>query len=117
MVKRKEQRGNRMIEKAIGKRVQEFRKKKGLTQQDFAEMLGLSTNYLSALERGIYNIKNELLVQIINLLECSADDLFCDVIDTGYRVRASRLSDRIEKLPPEEQAKIFSVVEAMIQNA
>ncbi len=105
-----------MIEKAIGKRVQEFRKKKNLTQQAFAEMLGISTNYLSALERGIYNIKNEMLVQIINLLDCTADDLFCDVIDSGYRVRASRLSEQIEKLSPEEQAKIFAVVEAMLKN-
>ncbi len=105
-----------MIEKAIGKRVQEFRKKKHLTQQTFAEMLGISTNYLSALERGVYNIKNEMLVQIINLLDCTADDLFCDVIDNGYRVRASRLSEQIEKLSPEEQAKIFAVVEAMLQN-
>ena len=106
-----------MIEKEIGKRVQEYRKKKKLTQEELAEILEISTNHLSALERGMYNIKLDLLVQIINALDCSADDIFCDVINNGYKARASRLSDKIESLSPEEQAKIFDVVETMVKNA
>ncbi|MBQ8689633.1 MAG: helix-turn-helix transcriptional regulator [Clostridia bacterium] len=106
-----------MIEKEIGKRVQEYRKKKKLTQEELAEILEISTNHLSALERGMYNIKLDLLVQIINALDCSADDIFCDVINNGYKARASRLSDKIEALSPEEQAKIFDVVETMVKNA
>ena len=106
-----------MIDKEIGKRVQEYREKKKLTQEELAEILEISTNHLSALERGMYNIKLDLLVQIINALDCSADDIFCDVINNGYKARASRLSDKIEALSPEEQAKIFDVVETMVKNA
>lgn len=106
-----------MIEKAIGKRIQEARKKKGLTQEKLAELIDVTPHFLSALERGIYNIKLDTLVQIINHLDCTADDIFCDVINNGYKARSSRLSDKIEKLNPEEQARIFDVVDAMIKNA
>ena len=106
-----------MIEKLIGKRIQEYRAKKGMTQDELAEILGVSTHHLSSLERGVYNIKLEMLVLIINTLGCTADDLFCDVIDSGYKARSSRLADRLEQLSTEEQAKILDVVEVMINNA
>ncbi len=106
-----------MVEKEIGKRIKEYRKKCGLTQEQLAEKIDLSTNHLSAIERGRYGIKPDTLVQIINCIGCTADDIFCDVIDTGYKIRASRLTDLIEKLEPEEQSKIFDVVETMIKNA
>lgn len=106
-----------MVSEKIGARVQEYRKKKGLTQEKLAELLSLSPHHLSALERGKYNINSDLLVDIINLLDCTADDLFCDVVKTGYKTRASRLSDLIETLPTDEQNKIFEVVEIMVSNA
>ena len=49
------------MEKIIGKRIQEFRKKKGMTQDELSEIIDISPHYLSALERGIYNIKLETL--------------------------------------------------------
>lgn len=80
-------------------------------------MLDISSNYLSSLERGRFNINLNLLVNIMNCLDCTADDLFCDVMTFGYRNRASRLSDMIETLPLQEQNRIFRVVETMIQTA
>lgn len=105
-----------MVEKDVGKRIQRFRKKKGLTQEQLAEMIGMSPNHLSAIERGVYGVKLDTLVQIINCIDCTADDLFADVINCGYKAKASRLSDEIENLPSEEQSKIFNVVETMIKN-
>lgn len=106
-----------MIENSIGKRIKERRKKCGMTQEQLAEKIDLSPNHLSAIERGVYGIKLDTLVQIINCLGCTADDLFCDVIDSGYKNRASRLTDMLEKLTPEEQSNILDVVETMIRNA
>lgn len=96
-----------MVKKCVGKRIQEYRKLKGLTQDKFAELIEVSPNYLSALERGMYNINLDLLTKIVNCLECTPNDLFCDVMKTGYQVRASRLSDMIENLPQKEQNRIF----------
>ena len=106
-----------MIEKSIGQRIKEQRKKNKLTQEQLAEKLGMSKNHLSAIERGVYRVQIETLVMIINCLGCTADDLFCDVIDTGYKIRSSRLSEKIAMLPPEEQNRILAVVDTLVDNA
>ncbi len=106
-----------MIEKDIGKRIQECRKKKGYTQDKFAEKLGLSTNFYSALERGVYNIKLELLVTILNELECSADEIFCDVVNKSFAVKSTTLSEKLDRLSPDEQFRIYEVVDTLIKNA
>ena len=101
----------------IGKRIKEQRKKNKLTQEQLSEKLGISKNHLSAIERGVYRVQIETLVMIINCLGCTADDLFCDVIDKGYMIKSSRLSEKIEKLSPEEQNRILAVVDTLVENA
>lgn len=106
-----------LIEVLIGKRIKEHRKKNKLTQEQLSEKLGISKNHLSAIERGVYRVQIETLVMIINCLGCTADDLFCDVIDKGYMIKSSRLSEKIEKLSPEEQNRILAVVDTLVENA
>ena len=106
-----------LIEVLIGKRIKEQRKKNKLTQEQLSEKLGISKNHLSAIERGVYRVQIETLVMIINCLDCTADDLFCDVIDKGYIIKSSRLSEKIEKLSPEEQNRILAVVDTLVENA
>lgn len=106
-----------LIEVLIGKRIKEQRKKNKLTQEQLSEKLGISKNHLSAIERGVYRVQIETLVMIINCLGCTADDLFCDVIDKGYMIKSSCLSEKIEKLSPEEQNRILAVVDTLVENA
>ena len=106
-----------MIEQEIGRRIKEIRKQKKIPQEKLAEMIGISPNYMSALERGAYNIKLVLLVQIIDCLDITADDLFRDVIKNGYVNRTSRLADEIESLPTDEQQRIFEVLDALLRTA
>lgn len=100
-----------LIKKKIGKRIQYYRKKKGLTQEQLAEMVNISTNHLSAIERGIYGVKLETLVEIINIIDCTADDIFTDVLKIEYKVKASRLTDELKKLDSEKQNMIFDIIE------
>ena len=106
-----------MIEQEIGRRIKALRKQKKIPQDELAEMIGISPNHLSALERGAYNIKLDLLVQIMDCLDVTADDLFRDVIKNGYLNHASRLSDEIALLPEEEQKRIFEVLEVLVKTA
>lgn len=106
-----------MIEQEIGRRIKELRKQKRIPQEKLAEMIGITPNYLSALERGAYNIKLDTLVQIIDCLDITADDLFRDVIKNGYQNRASRLTDEVASLPEEEQHRIFEVLDALLRTA
>ena len=106
-----------MIEQEIGRRIKELRKQKRIPQEKLAEMIGITPNYLSALERGAYNIKLDTLVQIIYCRDITADDLFRDVIKNGYQNRASRLTDEVASLPEEEQQRIFEVLDALLRTA
>lgn len=102
------------VEKIIGKRIQKIRKAKGYTQRQLAEMTDLSANYLSDIECGKSSVRLDKLVAIINALECSADDIFADVINYGYKVKSSRLSERMASLPPDEQKKAFAILDAFV---
>ncbi len=106
-----------MIEQAIGMRIKEIRKQKKIPQEKLAEMIGITPNYLSALERGAYNIKLDTLVQIIDCLDITADDLFRDVIKNGYQNRSSRLTDEVASLPEGEQQRIFEVLDVLVRTA
>ena len=102
------------MEKIIGKRIQEYRKKRGMTQEALSEQIELSPHYLSALERGVYNIKLSTLVKILNCLDCSADEVFCDVVQKSSAAKSGELSEKVQALPIVEQKKILDVVEKMI---
>ena len=106
-----------MINSQIGKRIQEHRCNKGLTQEQLAEIIGVSRNYMSAVERGINALSYEKLVDVINVFDCSADDLFQDVINHGVKVKASKLSESLEQLSNDEQARIYEVLDTLIKTA
>ena len=106
-----------MIDKRFGRRVKECRERIGLTQEQFAEKIGLTPNYISTVERGTAFPRYEKLIAIINGLEVSADALFCDVVEHGTEYKTTRLSQLLEALPNEEQQRILQMVELMVKQA
>jgi len=59
--------------KALGKRIQERRRKLGLSQQNAAEKLYLSTSFFSRVERGEKVASLETLIKIANFFELPLD--------------------------------------------
>ena len=90
---------------------------KKLRQEDLAERADLSVNYVGAIERGEKIPALETLITIINVLEVSADMVLCDVLNTGYMVKNSMLTEKLEKLSPEERSRIYDVIDAMIRHS
>ena len=103
------------VERLIGQRIQKIRRANGYTQKQFAKKLGLSTIYMSNIERGVKSARLDKIVAIINTLECSADDVFSDVIKFGHEVKHSQLSDRLEALPLEKREKAIDFIMSYIQ--
>lgn len=87
----------------------------GLTQEQFAEKAGLTTNYISTVERGASFPRCEKLITILNCLEVSADAIFCDVLTHSTDYEASVLSEKLRTLSPEAQKRILRMVDLMIQ--
>ena len=67
--------------KKIGKKVKLARIKLGLTQDELAERLSLSTRYISQIERGISFGTASTIINICKTLGISADYLFEDIIN------------------------------------
>lgn len=104
------------IMKIIGRRIQKIRRERGYTQEKFAEMIDLSTNYLSDIERGKSSMRLDKLVTIINALGCSADEVFEDVTKNGFEIKSTKLSEKIKDLPHSEQQRAFAILDAFIEN-
>jgi len=101
----------------VGKRIQEIRKSRGLTQEKFAEMVDLSTKYISNIECGFKIPKLNTLVNIANALQCDANSLLADVLDVTIRQESGLISEKLLSLPLEEQRRILRIVEIMIDEA
>lgn len=62
--------------RAFGKRVAEVRKKRGVTQQQLAEDVGMSTVAIAYIETGKRWVRLSTLHKIAKSLRVSVDDLF-----------------------------------------
>lgn len=57
-------------------KINDFRLKKGYTQQELADLLKISLGHLSKIERGDRDPSLKLAVRIAKVLDCKLDDLF-----------------------------------------
>lgn len=64
------------VKALIGKRFQDARKEKGLTQEAVSEKIGISPKYLSSIERGQANPTLDLLLTLSETLRAPIWDLF-----------------------------------------
>lgn len=102
---------------SIGKHISEFRHLRKLRQEDLAEITGLSTNYIGAVERGEKIPSLETFIDILNALSVSADVVLSDVLQEGYLVKASTLGDQLKTLSTKDQKRIFDVIEVLIKHS
>lgn len=58
---------------AIGKRIQNIRKHKGYTQEQLADLMNVSVQMISNLERGNKAIRIDNLINLSRILEISTD--------------------------------------------
>jgi len=59
----------------IAQHLGRLRREKGITQAEMAERLGISQPIVSDYERGELRLHGELIVKLVEILDCSADEL------------------------------------------
>lgn len=62
----------------IGQRIRRVRKAQGLSQEQLAEKIGISTTHMSHIETGNTKLSLAVFVDIATALEVSADELLFD---------------------------------------
>lgn len=76
----------------VGRRIQELRKKHGLSQENVAEKANISPNYLSRIECGKENPTLDMLIKLANALGIEMWEMF----DFGHVVSRKELKEAIQ---------------------
>jgi transcriptional regulator with XRE-family HTH domain len=86
-------------EKQIGRRLQEIRKRQGLTQVELAEKLDINQSLVSQYERGALRLHGALLAAFAQALKVSADQIL-GLEKTGHDglPRDRRFLRRLQKI-------------------
>ena len=100
--------------KAVGTRIRKAREARNLTQEQLAEIVGLSPAHMSVIERGVKGPRLETFIEIVNALDTTSDSLLLDVLNNSMQIEATVLSKKIEKLPPKEQWRILKAVSVLV---
>ena len=64
---------------AIGQRIRKYRKAKGLSQEQLAEMVDISTTHMSHIETGNTKLSLQVFADLAEALQVSVDSLLYDV--------------------------------------
>ena len=81
--------------KSIGTRIRAVRQEKKLTQEQLAEAAGVGVTHISHIETGNSVPSLQVMVDIINALGCSADELLCVEIEQARSLLNSWLSELV----------------------
>lgn len=79
--------------KLLANNIKYYRLKKGLSQEDLAELLETTPVYLSSLENAKRNIRLDYIEHIANTLEVNIKDLFIEreIIEKKKRPRRKKI--------------------------
>lgn len=101
--------------KAVGLRIKTAREAKGLTQENLAALVDLSSTHISVIERGMKTVRLDTFVAIANALDVSADTLLVDVVTHPVNGLANGLPEAIRTLPPDEQKRLMKALKAYLE--
>ena len=93
----------------VGRRVRQAREAAGLTQERFAELIGVSPQNVSCVERGLAGVSLTVLRRMCEILRVSSDAL---LMGGGADNDADAIAHRLGQLPPEQ----FRVVQEIINH-
>lgn len=100
----------------LGMNIGKYRKARKMRQEDLAKMANLSSNYISAVERGVKIPSAEALIDIMNALGVSADAIFCDVVDACVAEKNRQLDEKVSKLSVKDRKTVYDVLDLLIKN-
>ncbi len=106
----------------IGERIAFFRKQRGYTQQQLAEIIGIERTLLTNYEIGKVRLYDEMVARFALALGVSTDEILGLKKNGNQRKRAPSLKivrrvREIENLPPHKQKRILSTIDALLRDA
>ena len=97
--------------KLIGIRIMQRRKGMGLTQEQLAELLNISKNHLSSIERGLYVPTTQLVLKICETLGETPDYYLIGKITPESNATMKLL----QRMPPTTQKLVLRLLEVYLE--
>ena len=98
----------------VGRQIRKAREAAGLTQERFAELIGISPQNVSCVERGLAGVSLTVLRRMCEILQVSSDTLLIgDLRNNDVDVIAGRL----RQLPPEQFRVVWEVINRLLELA
>lgn len=98
----------------FGIRIKQFREEKGLSRKALADMVGITTAYLSVIENGAKIPKLETCVKLLNAMDISADAAFMDCLNGSVPKKCNMVQAQICQLTPDKQRFIMNLLQSMV---
>lgn len=95
------------IKNLIGLRIKELRTKKGLTQEQVAEIMGINPKYMSGIERGKENPTLNTFISLANALDVEIGAIFTPLESFDPKQSRQHLN-KIAQEATSEQLKLIS---------
>lgn len=105
-----------MYKLTMGDRIKETRKKRAFTQEQLAEKLDISVEYVSQIERGLKIPSMQIFIKLVELLDVSADYLLRDSISTRNLYGDKQIGNKLEKLTPKQRVALEALIDTYIEH-
>lgn len=108
----------------IGNKIKEYRKKKGMTQKELAEIIGMGDTTIANYEKGFRSPKKDTMFDLANAFDISIDDLFPPINKVTSIAPASHinldprqaiLNSNYIKLDDKRRDKLVGVSEELLE--
>lgn len=97
----------------VGRRVRQARESAGLTQERFAELVGISPQNVSCVERGLAGVSLTVLRRMCQILSVPSDTLLMGG-DLGDN-EVESIAVRLRQLPPEQFQVVREVIDRVLE--
>lgn len=97
---------------ALGERIRQIRKRRGITQMELASLVDCATTYISYIEGGQRCVSLEIFVRIANALHVSADELLKDSLENTLVVTNHDFAKLLTDSTEYERRAMYKAAEA-----
>jgi transcriptional regulator with XRE-family HTH domain len=106
-------------ETSIGSRIASFRKKKGYTQSDLAEEIGIKRTLVTDYEIGRLHLSDEMIIRFSLALGVCSDEILGlkdhNTEDSTSDLKLTKRLKAIEELSPSDQKKVLQNLDLILQ--
>ena len=96
----------------VGEQIKLARERIKLTQEQFAERIDVSPQYISDLERGVVGVSISTLKRVCIILGVSSDQILFGVEGEN---RAAAIADKCKSLSPQQYALLSEIISKYVE--